>query len=1090
MAAAALCASPLQAQTELRGTLHVLWGDPREPGVRPITALTLTTDAGAVEWLRVAPALLEPYGGALALHGRRVSVDVAPARPAAAPSAGTVLDVRRISIAPGPSLLRPAAEVRRGSAVQRPYLTLLCKFPDWDVGLEPVSYWETMTGMGQHGAGHYWLEASNGQIDMTGSAVSGWHTLPQPSTAYSLGGFQPNLTQLAADCAAAADSAVHFPSFAGINFQFNINIGCCAWASAGGLNRDGVFQVYQMTWIGGDWGMGTYAHEIGHTFGLPHSSGPYGATYDSHWDVMSASTFFTPPGTAHRWSTHTLAHQKDRLGVVPAARRFTAPAGRSTLMLERSASPAANANHLLAVIPIQGSTTRYYTLEARRRTGYDVALPAEGVLVVYHGTPSADPIVMDPDMNGEVNDQGAAFAPGETFHDRANGIRVAVDSLVGEAYAVTLDVSRWTSLSVAAAPRRHEITVGTDTAFTDSAVVVAAGPDSATAAWTAATFTPMMQLLTTGGTGPGVVRWRIQTGALGAGTWVSSVLVRSNAPATYITVYDTLVVLPRAQLAAGFTAARVHDTVAAGRTKDRGVGVLLSGPGADSARWTLSASSSRITIPQPAGQGSGYVTYVRGDSALAPGLYVDTLRLTFDSAPGGAILVDSLRVVSTPVVTISRAPGPGRVPQEGAAVLDSVFVTMTGDLAAAGQYYAYGENASWIQPVTFTNTGSGWLRFTRRGGTRSPGTYVGRLVVQPVLYDSGRAFVDDTLLVEARPPALIVAPNTRGDSVPFGTISLDSVFVTPEGAGTTGKRWRMSASNRLFPLNRGGSFMPGSGVGDGWLVYGRNLAGRLAGVYVDTITVAYDDVNLTATARVVDRLVLTSSDLVPVAIVSDSLRREARVGVAYADTLMSSGGAGSVSWSLTGGALPAGLNLAAATGVISGMPQAAGTFTFSAQAQDSVAQAAARAFAIVVRPAALAFGADSARPNATMGAVYTTTLTTSGGGGAIRFALVSGALPAGLALDSVSGAVSGIPEAAGQSAFAVRARSGGADPDSVTRTFGITVVEPLLVRGSVMTQLLSGSGLTADQRRYLDLLGNRNGRVDVGDVSVWRERNP
>ena len=41
------------------------------------------------------------------------------------------------------------------------------------------------------------------------------------------------------------------------------------------------------------WGwdtQGVMAHEMGHALGMPHSSGPYSATYDSNWDVMSHPT--------------------------------------------------------------------------------------------------------------------------------------------------------------------------------------------------------------------------------------------------------------------------------------------------------------------------------------------------------------------------------------------------------------------------------------------------------------------------------------------------------------------------------------------------------------------------------------------------------------------------------------------------------------------------------------------------------------------------------------------------------------------------------------------------------------------------------
>jgi hypothetical protein len=58
-------------------------------------------------------------------------------------------------------------------------------------------------------------------------------------------------------------------------------------------------------------------------------------------------------------------------------------------------------------------------------------------------------------------------------------------------------------------------------------------------------------------------------------------------------------------------------------------------------------------------------------------------------------------------------------------------------------------------------------------------------------------------------------------------------------------------------------------------------------------------------------------------------------GSAYASQLKASGGSPSYTWSITSGKLPAGLTLAATTGVISGTPSAAGTSAFTATVKDS-----------------------------------------------------------------------------------------------------------------------------------------------------------
>jgi hypothetical protein len=100
--------------------------------------------------------------------------------------------------------------------------------------------------------------------------------------------------------------------------------------------------------------------------------------------------------------------------------------------------------------------------------------------------------------------------------------------------------------------------------------------------------------------------------------------------------------------------------------------------------------------------------------------------------------------------------------------------------------------------------------------------------------------------------------------------------------------------------------------------------------------------------------------------------------------------------------------------------------------------------------------------------------------------VTAGQLPPGVALDSLSGGLSGTPTAAGQYRFTTTAR---AADESAVRAFVLAVAKPQLQPAAVVDQLLAGSGLTADQAHFLDLLGNRNGRVDVGDVRAWLAEN-
>jgi len=77
---------------------------------------------------------------------------------------------------------------------------------------------------------------------------------------------------------------------------------------------------------------------------------------------------------------------------------------------------------------------------------------------------------------------------------------------------------------------------------------------------------------------------------------------------------------------------------------------------------------------------------------------------------------------------------------------------------------------------------------------------------------------------------------------------------------------------------------------------------------------------------------------VPLTITTTSLP-EGSVGVLYNQTLNAIGGTGTYTWSIPVGALPDGLALTPATGVINGTPTATGTFDFTAEVDDGVTTA-------------------------------------------------------------------------------------------------------------------------------------------------------
>lgn len=141
-------------------------------------------------------------------------------------------------------------------------------------------------------------------------------------------------------------------------------------------------------------------------------------------------------------------------------------------------------------------------------------------------------------------------------------------------------------------------------------------------------------------------------------------------------------------------------------------------------------------------------------------------------------------------------------------------------------------------------------------------------------------------------------------------------------------------------------------------------------------------------------------------------------GTFYTQTLSTSGGVGSYSYSLFDGLLPPGMNLSS-SGVLSGSPTAAGSYDFIVEARDANAIGTQKLYTMVINPAVITLS-TSGSLNGTVGVAQSANLTASGGVAPYTYSLRAGSLPVGISFNS-TGLFSGIPHSDGNYAITVRA---------------------------------------------------------------------
>jgi hypothetical protein len=178
-------------------------------------------------------------------------------------------------------------------------------------------------------------------------------------------------------------------------------------------------------------------------------------------------------------------------------------------------------------------------------------------------------------------------------------------------------------------------------------------------------------------------------------------------------------------------------------------------------------------------------------------------------------------------------------------------------------------------------------------------------------------------------------------ALPAAAKSWVSISLTPASATLT------ASQSQQFTAKVGGS----SNHSVNWTLSPATGTISAAGLYaapatiVATQTVTVQAVSVADTSKTAS---VTITLLPPLAITAATLPNGGTTGVPYSATLAATGGSAPYTWSLLSGALPPGLSLTTSSGLISGTPTTAGSYTFTVQACDTVGNQASQSYAMAV----------------------------------------------------------------------------------------------------------------------------------------------
>ena len=385
-----------------------------------------------------------------------------------------------------------------------------------------------------------------------------------------------------------------------------------------------------------------------------------------------------------------------------------------------------------------------------------------------------------------------------------------------------------------------------------------------------------------------------------------------------------------------------------------------------------------LTLTSSGGSTGGSTSYNTSTTgcSITSGVLQTTLATTCVVTATRTADAFTAQTTSEPTnIVISGTPlTPPTITGVTAANTTQLTVTFTNSAnASSANAYLYSASTGGSALQSLTNQSSGFS-FTNL----NPSTtyYVALLAVGTGNYANSAesARTSGTTLAVAVVPSVNVSPGSS--SITLGQTVTFTASASASDSGTLSYQWSFGGSAISQATSNQYSFTPGSV--------------NQAGTY--TVTVTNSRNGTTSTASASGSLTIAGA----LSITTPTTGLSGIYNSFYSLTLSATGGQTPLTYTVTSGTLPAGLNLSSSTGLISGTPSATGSSAITVRATDANSQTADASFTIAITRSTQSIGftidpTTAASTGSGYSASITPTVTNAGSGsGALSYAASAG----------------------------------------------------------------------------------------------------